>query len=65
MSDEVLTITEVAARLKLAKKTVYAIANAGELPAFKIRGQWRIKPAELDKGLDDHPRGGEGERNDA
>ena len=33
MSDEVLTIKEVAALLKLAEKTVYAMANAGELPA--------------------------------
>jgi len=39
MPDEVLTIKEVAALLKLAEKTVYAMANAGELPAFKIRGQ--------------------------
>jgi excisionase family DNA binding protein len=39
MPDEVLTIKEVAERLKLAEKTVYAMANAAELPAFKIRGQ--------------------------
>jgi excisionase family DNA binding protein len=56
MSDEVLTIKEVAALLKLAEKTVYAMANAGELPAFKIRGQWRIKRAELDRWLDEQPR---------
>lgn len=44
MADEVLTIKEGAALLKLAGKTVYAIAQAGEIPGFKIRGQWRIKP---------------------
>ncbi len=43
MADEVLTIKEVAALLKLAEKTVYAMANAGEIPAFKIRGQWRFR----------------------
>ena len=58
MADEVLTIKEVAALLKLAEKTVYAMANAGELPAFKIRGQWRIKRAELDRWMDAQPRGG-------
>jgi len=58
MADEVLTIKEVAALLKLAGKTVYAMANAGELPAFKIRGQWRIKRAELDRWIDAQPRGG-------
>ncbi|MBN1918698.1 MAG: helix-turn-helix domain-containing protein [Verrucomicrobia bacterium] len=62
MSDEVLTIKEVAALLKLAEKTVYAMANAGEMPAFKIRGQWRIKRAELDQWLDEQPRGGGEER---
>lgn len=64
MADEVLTIKEVAALLKLAEKTVYAMANAGEIPAFKIRGQWRIKRAELDRWLDAQPRGGTTEGDD-
>jgi excisionase family DNA binding protein len=59
MADEVLTIKEVAALLKLAEKTVYAMAQAGEIPAFKIRGQWRIKRAELDRWIDAQPRGRE------
>jgi excisionase family DNA binding protein len=59
MADEVLTIKEVAALLKLAEKTVYAMAQAGEIPAFKIRGQWRIKQTELDRWIDAQPRGGE------
>jgi excisionase family DNA binding protein len=59
MADEVLTIKEVAALLKLAEKTVYAMAQAGEIPAFKIRGQWRIKRAEFDRWIDAQPRGGE------
>jgi excisionase family DNA binding protein len=58
--DEVLTIKEVAALLKLAEKTVYAMANAGELPAFKIRGQWRIRRTNLERWMDDQPRGGRG-----
>jgi excisionase family DNA binding protein len=59
MPDEVLTIKEVAALLKLAEKTVYAMAQAGEIPAFKIRGQWRIKRTELDQWIDSRPRGGD------
>jgi excisionase family DNA binding protein len=62
MPDEVLTIKEVAAMLKLAEKTVYAMAQAGEIPAFKIRGQWRIKRTELDQWIDAQPRGGDGRR---
>ncbi len=57
--DEILTIKEVAALLKLADKTVYAMAAAGEIPAFKIRGQWRIKRTELDQWMDGQPRGGD------
>lgn len=64
MADEVLTIKEVAALLKLAEKTVYAMAQAGELPAFKIRGQWRIKRSELDHWLDEQPRGGKSKGSD-
>jgi len=60
MSDEVLTIKEVAAFLKLAEKTVYAMAQADEIPAFKIRGQWRIKQTELDQWINAQPRGGDG-----
>jgi len=46
-AQEVLTIREVAAILKLAGKTVYAMANAHELPAFKVRGLWRIRKVDL------------------
>jgi excisionase family DNA binding protein len=59
MADEVLTIKEAAALLKLAEKTVYTMAQAGEIPAFKIRGKWRIKRSEFDSWLDSQPRGGE------
>jgi excisionase family DNA binding protein len=39
MSEEqVLTIKEVAEVLKLAEKTVYSMAQAGELPAFNGDG---------------------------
>ena len=62
MPDEVLTIKEVVAPLKLAEKTVHAMAQVGEIPAFKIRGQWRIKRAELDKWTDAQPRGVDGGR---
>lgn len=62
MPDDVLTIKEAAALLELAEKTVYAEAQVGEIPAFKIRGQWRIKRAEFDQWIDAQPRSGQGER---
>ena len=46
-----MTIREIAEHLRLAEKTVYAMAAAGELPAFKIRGQWRVRGADFDAWL--------------
>lgn len=62
MPDEVLTIKEAAALRQLAEKTVYAMAQAGEVPAFKLRGQRRIKRTELDKWIGVQPGGGHGDR---
>ena len=47
--DQILTIKEVAAILKLAEKTVYSMAQNGELPAFKVRGQWRLRRVDFDQ----------------
>ena len=38
-----LTISEVAKYLKLHELTVRRLAREGELPAFKVGRQWRIK----------------------
>lgn len=42
------------------KAKPYAMAQAGQIPAFKIHGQWRIKRTELDQWIDAQPRGGDG-----
>ena len=51
MALEVMTIRDVAQTLQLAEKTVYTMAAAGELPAFKVRGQWRIRGVDLESWL--------------
>ncbi len=51
MNDTIMTIREVAQALKLAEKTVYAMATGGELPAFKVRGQWRVRRVDFDGWL--------------
>ncbi len=56
MPDEILTIRDVAALLKLADKTVYSMAQQGEIPAFKVRGQWRIRRTDLDRWVDEQTR---------
>jgi len=56
MTDEVLTIKDVAKILKLAEKTVYAMANEGELPTFKVRGQWRIRKIDFDRWMEEQAK---------
>ena len=46
--DEILTIREVAAHLKVGEKTAYTMAQRGELPGFKVRGQWRFRCRDID-----------------
>jgi excisionase family DNA binding protein len=49
---EVLTIKDVAALLKVGEKTIYSMAQGGELPAFKVRGQWRFSRKDLDAWME-------------
>ncbi|KPA52954.1 methylation-associated defense system helix-turn-helix domain-containing protein MAD1 [Vibrio parahaemolyticus] len=48
MDDQILTLKEVAAYLKLAEKTAYRLASEGKLPGFKVGGSWRFKREDLD-----------------
>lgn len=53
MPDPILTLPEVAVLLKVAEKTVYTMAQKGQIPAFKVRGQWRFKHDDIDAWIDD------------
>lgn len=53
MSDPILTLPEVAILLKVAEKTVYTMARGGQIPAFKVRGQWRFKRDDIDRWIDE------------
>lgn len=53
MPDSILTLPEVAGLLKVAEKTVYTMAQRGQLPAFKVRGQWRFKQSDLDQWIEE------------
>jgi excisionase family DNA binding protein len=52
LADEILTVVDVAQLLKVAEKTVYTMAQKGELPAFKVRGQWRFRRDDLDMWIE-------------
>jgi excisionase family DNA binding protein len=51
-NEEVLKLKDVAALLKVGKKTVYSMAQTGELPAFKVRGQWRFSRKDIDAWIE-------------
>jgi excisionase family DNA binding protein len=53
MTDSILTLPEVAKLLKVAEKTVYTMAQRGQLPAFKVRGQWRFQRSDLDAWIEE------------
>lgn len=48
---EILTLDEVAAYLKAGKKTVYRLAQQGQIPGFKLGGTWRFRRTELDRWI--------------
>jgi excisionase family DNA binding protein len=50
-TDEILTLDEVAAYLKAGKKTVYRLAQQGQIPGFKLGGTWRFRRTELHRWM--------------
>jgi len=53
MTDQILTLKEVAAYLKLAEKTAYKLAAADKLPGFKVGGSWRFKKEDVEKWIEE------------
>ena len=51
-NEEILRIKEVTALLKVGEKTVYSMAQNGELPAFKVREQWRFSRKDIDAWIE-------------
>ncbi len=54
MSDEIMTVKDVAAYLKLNERTVYRMATSAKMPAFKVGSSWRFKREELEKWIEQH-----------
>ena len=56
--DEIFTLDELAAYLKVGKRTLYRLAAHGEIPAFKVGGTWRFRRSDIDQWIQDRsPRG--------
>jgi excisionase family DNA binding protein len=46
--SEILTIKQVADYLKVTERTIYRLAAAKRIPAFKVGGTWRFSCADID-----------------
>ncbi len=46
------TLPEIAEKLKVSRRTVYRWVQAGELPAYKLGGEFRITERDLEKFLE-------------
>ncbi len=51
MNNDILTLVEVAAYLKVNKKTIYRMLEAGQIPAFKVRSEWRFRKEAIDEWI--------------
>ena len=48
---EILTIKEVAKYLKVTERTIYKLAAAKRVPAFKVGGTWRFSRLDIDRWI--------------
>jgi excisionase family DNA binding protein len=49
--SDLLTVKEVAEILRVSQPTVLRMIGDGELPAIRVRSQWRIRHSDLDDYL--------------
>ncbi len=52
MIDRVMTVKEVAKYLDVHSMTIYKLVKKGEIPAFKVGGQWRFREVALSKWVE-------------
>jgi len=51
MVSDIMTLQEVAGYLKVNKQTIYRMLNAKQIPAFRVRSEWRFKKEAIDKWI--------------
>ncbi len=51
VTDEIMTVQEVADYLRISRTTAWRWCNEGRLPAFRIGREWRIKRAALEETI--------------
>jgi excisionase family DNA binding protein len=46
--EPAMTVRDVAAILNVDEKTIYRLAQRGDLPGFKVSGSWRFQRSDLE-----------------
>lgn len=59
---EILTIKQVADYLKVTERTIYRLAAAKQIPAFKVGGTWRFSRAEINQWIQRQQEDGEADK---
>ena len=52
--NEIMTLEEVAAYLKLKPQTIYTWAQEKKIPAAKLGKEWRFKRSVIDRWINQH-----------
>ncbi len=48
---DILMIKDVAEYLKVTERTIYRLAAAKKIPAFKVGGSWRFSRTDIDRWI--------------
>jgi excisionase family DNA binding protein len=48
---DILMIKDVAEYLKVTDRTIYRLAAAKKIPAFKVGGSWRFSRSDIDRWI--------------
>jgi excisionase family DNA binding protein len=64
VENQVLTIKQVAEYLQVTEKTIYTLVQEGNIPAFKVRGQWRFKREDIERWIEENKESSKKERAD-
>lgn len=56
MSDQAMTVRDVAGYLNVDEKTVYRLVQRSKLPGFKVAGAWRFMKSDLDQWIDNQKK---------
>jgi len=49
--EELITIQDVAAYLKMSPQTIYRMAQQGRIPAIKVQNRWRFRRSDIESWL--------------